>query len=93
MGFIQDVHPGVTYQDDYRYNLEEAIHLEMTETERENPKEALPASKKRDNTREVLKPEIKLEIVARNIAFGKGEAHIKMDAFEVRVPPRNTHAD
>jgi hypothetical protein len=34
LGFIQDVHPRVTYQDDYRYNLEEAIHLEMTEAER-----------------------------------------------------------
>jgi hypothetical protein len=58
----------------------------MTETERENTKEALPASKKCDNTGEVLKPAIKLEVAAPNIAFGNGEARIKTDAFEVRVP-------
>jgi hypothetical protein len=56
LGFIQDVHPRATYRDDYRYNLEEAVHLEMTDTEREKIKEALPASKKRDNDGELLKP-------------------------------------
>jgi hypothetical protein len=34
----------------------------------------------------VLTLEIKLEVIACNIAFGNGKAHIKTAAFEVQVP-------
>jgi hypothetical protein len=72
---------------DFRYHLEEAVHLEMTADEITKIKELLPASKKRDNTGKVFKPEIELEVViARNIGFGNGPTRIKTDAFEIRVP-------
>ena len=86
LGFIQDVHPRITFHEDYRANLEEAIHLEMTADEIANIKALLPASNKRDNAGETLRPDIKLEVIARSIAFGNGAARIKTDAFEVRVP-------
>ena len=87
LGFIQDVHPRVTFRDTFSYNLSEAIHLEMTDAEKIKINALLPAPK---NTTveegEVIKPDIKLEAVARTIGFGNGESRIKTEAFEIRVP-------
>ena len=60
LGFIQDVHPRVAFRDDYRFHLEAAVQLEMTPIERETIKGLLPASKKRDNPGNELKPDIKV---------------------------------
>ena len=58
----------------------------MTPIERETIKGVLPASKKRDNTGDELKPDIKLEVLARHLGYGNGPDRIKTDAFEIRVP-------
>jgi hypothetical protein len=86
LGFIQDVHPRVTFCDEFRNNLEEAVHLEMTADEIANIQELLPVKKKRDNMNDNPKPVLKLEVVARSIGFGNGDTRIKTDAFEVRIP-------
>ena len=86
LGFMQDVHPRISFRDDFRYHLDQAIHTEMTTAETEKIKELLVTSKKRDNTGDELKPEIRLEVMARHIGFGNGDARIKTDAFEIRVP-------
>jgi hypothetical protein len=86
LGFIQDVHPRISCRDDCRFHLEEAVHNEMTTDERTKINELLPAGKKRDNTGDELKPEIKVEVIARHIGFGNGDDRIKTDAFEIRVP-------
>ena len=86
LGFIQDVHPRVAFRDDYRFHLEAAVQLEMTPIEPEKIKGLLPASKKRDNTGDELKPDIKLEVLARHLGYGNGPDRIKTDAFEIRVP-------
>jgi hypothetical protein len=86
LGFIQDVHPRVTFRDDYRKKLEEAVHQEMTQLETEQVKELYPASNKHNEEGEVAPLNLKLEVVARGIGFGNGAGRIKTDAFEVRVP-------
>jgi hypothetical protein len=86
LGFIQDVYPHISFCDDYRFDLEEAVLNEMTTKETSKSKSLLPASKKRDNTGDELKPEIKLEVIARHVGFGNGNDRIKTDAFEIRVP-------
>ena len=86
LGFIQDVHPRIAYHDNYRYQLEEAVHNEMTTNKSAKIKGLLPASKKRDNTRDELTPEIKLKVIARHIGFGNGNGRIKTEAFEIKVP-------
>lgn len=88
LGFIQDVHPRITFRDHFSYNLAEAIHLEMTEAEQVKINNLLP-NPKDDNAAEegeVVKPDIKLEAVARTIGFGNGDDRIKTEAFEIRVP-------
>jgi hypothetical protein len=58
----------------------------MTETERKRIKQLIPATKKRTHDDETQRPDIKLEVVARNIGYGNGPGRIKTDAFEIRVP-------
>jgi hypothetical protein len=89
LGFVQGVHPRVTHRDDFIYNLQEAIHLEMTEAERVKITTTLPPGKKQEQpleAGEVLKPEIKVEAVTRTIGYGNGDGRIKTEAFELRVP-------
>jgi hypothetical protein len=86
LGFIQDVHPRVTYRDEYRTKLETAIQQEMTEQEKEKIKELLLASKKHHEEGEIAKLDIKLEVVAHGIGLGNGAGRIKTNAFEVRAP-------
>ena len=35
---------------------------------------------------EIIKPDIKLEVVSRTIGYGNGDTRIKTEAFEIRVP-------
>ena len=87
LGFIQDVHPRITFRDSFSHNLSEAIHLEMTDAEKIKLNELLPAPKNQIiEAGEMLKPDIKLEAVARTIGFGNGDSRIKTEAFEIRVP-------
>jgi hypothetical protein len=62
LGFIQDVHPRVTFRDDYRKKLEEAVHQEMTQLETEQVKELYPASNKHNEEGEVAPLNLKLEV-------------------------------
>jgi hypothetical protein len=61
----------------------------MTDNEQTKINELLPAPKD-DNTEakdgEVIKPNLKLEAVARTIGFSNGEGRIKTEAFEIHVP-------
>jgi hypothetical protein len=87
LGFIQGVHPRVTHRDGFRYNLEEAIHLEMTEAERRKIQDVLQTEEKKDTEEgEVVKPDIKLEATTRTVGYGNGDGRIKTEAFEIRVP-------
>jgi hypothetical protein len=87
LGFIQGVYPRVTHRDGFRYNLEEAIHLEMTKAERSKIQEALNTEQKNDTEEgEVVKPDIELEETTRTVGYGYGNGRIKTEAFEIRVP-------
>jgi hypothetical protein len=87
LGFIQGVHPRVTYRDGFLLQLHDAIQEEMTESERLEIQKALPPGKKEDTEEgEIIPPEIKLEVVARNLGYGNGDTRIKTEAFEIRVP-------
>jgi hypothetical protein len=87
LGFMQGVHPRVTHRDRFRYNLEEALHLEMTEAERRKIQEALTTEEKQDTEKgEVVKLDIKLEVTTRTVRYGNGDGRIKTEAFEIRVP-------
>jgi hypothetical protein len=87
LGFIQDVHPRITFRDHFLHNLSEAIHLEMTDAEQVKVNELLPTPKNATAEEgEIFKPDIKLEAVARTIGFGNGDDRIKTEAFEIRVP-------
>ena len=79
LGFIQDVHPCITFRDTFSHNLGEAIHLKMTD-KNEKIKINKLLSKPQNSTTEdgeIIKPDIKLKAVARTIGFGNGEARIK----------------
>ena len=87
LGFIQGVHPRITFRDTFSHNLSEAIHLEMNDTEKTKINELLPKPKNSTvEDGEIIKPDIKLETISRNIGFGNGETRIKTEAFEIRVP-------
>ena len=42
LGFMQDVHPRITFRDRFSHNLSEAIHLEMTDDEQRKINDLLP---------------------------------------------------
>ena len=86
LGFIQNVHPRITFRDEFTYNLGEAIHLEMTDTECTKINELIPPADDEAEDGEIIKPELKLEAICRTIAFGNGDDRIKTEAFEIRVP-------
>ena len=87
LGFMQDVHPRITFRDHFSHNLSEAIHLEMTDDEQSKINELLPPPKNSNAEEgEIVKPDIKLEAYARTIGYGNDEGRIKTEAFEIRVP-------
>jgi hypothetical protein len=87
LGFIQGVQPKVTCRDGFLLQLRDAIQEEMTESERLDIQKALPPGKKEDTEEgEIIPPEIKLEVVNRNLGCGNGDTRIKTEAFEIRVP-------
>jgi hypothetical protein len=61
LGFIQDVHPRITFRDHFVHNLSEAIHLEMTDAEQVKLNEVLPTPKNSTaEAGEIITPDIKL---------------------------------
>ena len=87
LGFIQEVHPRIAFCDDDCFHLEAAVHNEIETVKCKKGKGLLlPASKKCDNNGDKWKPEIKLEVITRNLGYGNGDDRIKTDAFEIRVP-------
>jgi hypothetical protein len=87
LGFIQDVHPGITFRDSCICNLSEAIHLEMNKAEWLKIKELLPPAKKTPTEEgKVIKADIKLEAIARTVGFGNDDDRIKTEAFQIRIP-------
>jgi hypothetical protein len=87
VGFIQDIHPRITFRDHFSYNLSKAIHLKMTEVEQVKINALLPTPKKSTAKEgETIKPDIKLKAVARAIGSGNGDNRVKTEAFKIRVP-------
>ena len=87
LGFMQDVHPRITFRDHFAHNLGEAIHLEMTDDEQSKINELIPQpTNPTVEEGEIVRPDIKLEAYARTIGYGNGEGRIKTEAFEIRVP-------
>jgi hypothetical protein len=87
LGFMQGVHPRVAHREGFSSKLQDAIHLEMTETEHLTIKEALSQGKPQGiEEGEVEQPDIKLEAITHTIGFGNGDGRIKTEAFEIRVP-------
>jgi hypothetical protein len=87
LGFIQGVHPRVTHRDGFTQKLQAAIQMEMTEAERSRITTLLPPCKQPEGEEGELKaPDIKVEAMSRMIGYGNRDAHIKTEAFEIRVP-------